>query len=316
VEVIGTGAGVAAGLGAHAGGHVGDAERSHRIAERRGLAGGENDGHLGKCDAEGGDEPEQGGVRQVAVRIGLVLVVSGIRPHARESDAELRLPAMLVEILEVRCERESLMFPIRQSEQRADSDAPETARISPLRAIQPPVEILLRPRGVEGLVGFPVIGFLIDDEPFRTVIHEFGVLVILHRADLQREGREKRDQRVEAFLQVAFGNEFRMFPGDEEEIAETLRVEKFRLGDDLIHGERSAQDRRVAREAAVGAVVHALVGDVERREQPHRLAEILPREALAALGECFQRNLILEQCHETAHQGRGVGEKSGIVGGK
>ena len=107
---------------------------------------------------------------------------------------------MPVKIFQVRGERQRLVFPICQAEQRANPDAPESARVGALRAIQPPVEILLRPRGVERLISFAVVGFLIHDQPFCAVVDEFRVLIVLHRANLKRQGGKKRDQRVEAFL--------------------------------------------------------------------------------------------------------------------
>ena len=86
------------------------------------------------------------------------------------------------------------------------------------------------------------------------------------------------DERAHAALEVAVGDKLRMLAGDEQDIAKTFRREMPRL---LHHGldvERDAQDGVVAREAAVGAVVDALVGEIERREEADRLAEMPPRE--------------------------------------
>ena len=53
-----------------------------------------------------------------------------------------------------------------------------------------------------------------------------------------------------------------------------------RLAFHLLQRQRNAQDRVVAREAAVFAVVDALVGKVKRREQADDLAEALLRHAV------------------------------------
>ena len=62
-----------------------------------------------------------------------------------------------------------------------------------------------------------------------------------------------------------------------------------RLGHYLIDGQRRPKNRRVPREAAVFAVVHTLVGDVKRREQPHRLAEMPAGHLLTLSRERFER---------------------------
>ncbi len=307
MEIVGAGAGVAAGFGAGAGGHVGDAERGHGIAERGGLAGGEDDGDLREDDAEGGDESEQGGVREVAVRIGLVLVVSCVGAHAGECDGELRLPAVLVEIFKMGGEGQRFVFPIRQTEQGADADTTEAASVGTLRAIQPPVEFPFGTRGVQGFVGFPVIGFLINDQPLGTVIDDFGILFILHGADFKGQRWEKRDERVEAFLEVAFGNELRVLSGDEQEVAETLGMEVLRLGNDLIYGKCSTQDRGIPGKAAIGTVVHAFVRDIKRREKSHGFPEIPARDLLAFQRQRLQGYLLIKQAGEAAHKRRRTG---------
>ena len=80
-----------------------------------------------------------------------------------------------------------------------------------------------------------------------------------------------------------------MLSGDEQDVAETESVEVLRLAFHLRNGECGAQDARIAREAAVRAVVHAFVGNVERCEQAHRPAEMAARDLLAVAGEVFQR---------------------------
>ena len=95
-----------------------------------------------------------------------------------------------------------------------------------------------------------------------------------------------------------------MFPGDEQEVAETLRVQVSRLGDDLIYGESSTKDRGVSREAAVGAVVHAFVGKIQRRKQTHRFAKVPTRDLLALPRQSLKPVSALVRKHplEAAHQ--------------
>ena len=87
-----------------------------------------------------------------------------------------------------------------------------------------------------------------------------------------------------------------------------------RLGLDLIDGERDAQDRVIAREAAILADVDALVGEIDRREKPHGAAKILARQLFRVARHDleFRTGLRFEKRSEAAedaslHQARQAG---------
>ena len=77
----------------------------------------------------------------------------------------------------------------------------------------------------------------------------------------------------------------------EKNVAEALRREVACFGGDLFDFESHALDGILARESAVGAGVDALVGEVERREESHRAAEMPARHCRRACGEGFQRGV-------------------------
>lgn len=208
---------------------------------------------------------------------------------------------------------ERLGFPVCQPEQRANADPPESAGIRALRTIQPPVEILLRSGGVELLVSAGIVGFLINNEALGAVADDFRVLIIFHRPDFQAERRDERLQRVEAVLQVAVGDKLRVLAGDQQDIPEAEAVEVTRFSDDLVHGEGRPENGGIARETAVFAVVHALVGDVERREEAHRFPEMAARHLLALPRERFERSarFLGNKLEEPPHQRSRAFQKSG-----
>lgn len=188
------------------------------------------------------------------------MIVSSVGSHAWECDGELGFPTVAVEVFEVCAEGEGFEFPIGESEECSDADAAEATGVGAFGAVEPPVEILFGSGGVECLIDAAVVGFLIDDETFGAVADDFGVLVVLHGADFDAEGGDEGFEGVEAVLEVAIGDELGVFAGDEEEVAEAELVEVFGFADDLVDGEGGAEDGGVAGEAAVGAVVDALVG--------------------------------------------------------
>ena len=79
-----------------------------------------------------------------------------------------------------------------------------------------------------------------------------------------------------------------MLAGDEQNVAETLFLQRLRFLPHFIERERDAQNRIVARKTAVGAIVDALVGKIERREQPDGFAETLLRHRVRAAAERLQ----------------------------
>ena len=88
---------------------------------------------------------------------------------------------------------------------------------------------------------------------------------------------------------VVGGDEFGMFAGDEEDVAEAVGKELASFFEDFIDGKRNAQDWVIAGEAAIFAIVDAFVGKVERREEADDLSETLLGELLGAEREWCER---------------------------
>ena len=261
----------------------------------------------------------------------MVEVVAGVGAHAGKGDGELCLPAVFEEELEVGGEGEGLPTPIGEAEEGPDADAAEATGVGAFGAFEAPLEIFLGSGSVEFAVGLLVVGFLIDDEALGAGVDELGVLMILHGADLDAEGGDEGLEGADAVLEVAIGDEFGVFAGDEEEVAEALGVEMAGFLDDLLDGEGGAEDGVVAGEAAVLAVIDALVGEIEGGEQAHGGTVVAPGEGGAAVGEGLQAGvgervqMTLEaleegglpagEVAESLHKAHGQGERSDPGGG-
>ena len=215
------------------------------------------------------------------------------RTQARQAHRDLRLPAMFQQILRVRSEAKRFLLPAAKAEQRTDPHPAESRVVPALRAIEPPVEIAFRSRRVQLGVGLAVVGLLVNHETFRTRIDNRDIIRRLHRPDLDRDRRELRRQRPDAIREIILADEFRMFARDEENLPEAFLRQVPALGDHLLDAERHAQDRIVAGKTAVAAIVDALVRKIERREEPHRPPEILQRQRVRLLRQCFQLRIRL-----------------------
>src|SRR5687768_16053353 len=79
-----------------------------------------------------------------------------------------------------------------------------------------------------------------------------------------------------------------MFAGHEKNVAKALLFKHARFLEDVFARKRPAQNGVVAREAAVFAIVNALDGEIERREEPNRFAETLNGERMGSAAEFFE----------------------------
>ena len=217
---------------------------------------------------------------------------SGGRAQAREAHGELGFPANALQVFEVSRQREGLETPIGEAEKRPDADAAESRLMAALGAVEPPIKILLRSREVHSRIDLAMVGLLINNQSLRASTDDAFVVGHLHRRDLDRQRWHEGAQTLDARLEVGAGDELRMLAGDEQDIAETLGHEMPGLLFHLVDFQGDALDRILAREAAVGAGVDALVREVERSEKPHRPAEVASRDRCRIGRETLQAGVI------------------------
>lgn len=122
---------------------------------------------------------------------------------------------MFVEVFQMGCQGEGFVLPVGEAKEGADADSAEASGVGAFGAFKPPVEIFLRSGGMEGGVGFTVVSFLVDDQPLGSVGDELSVLMVFHGPDFDGDGRDERLDRIDAGLEVAFGDKFRVFSGDQ-----------------------------------------------------------------------------------------------------
>ena len=76
--------------------------------------------------------------------------------------------------------------------------------------------------------------------------------------------------------------------GDEQHVAEASAGQLVGLGAHLVRRQGASRDLVAGREAAVGAHRHALVRQVQRREQLHRAPEALEGDPVGGLREFLE----------------------------
>ncbi len=184
---------------------------------------------------------------------------------------------------------ERFVSPIAEAVESANAETTEAGIIGALGSFETPIEIALRPGSVHFRVNSAVVSFLINNEPFRTGFDKGTILGGFHGTDLEGNAGDFVVESADAIGHVVGGDEFWMFPGDEENITEALSKKFTGFFEDFIDGESHTQNWVIAREAAVFAVVDALVGKVEWGKEANDLAEALLGELLRTLTKGGQK---------------------------
>src|SRR5438309_3547096 len=105
-------------------------------------------------------------------------------PEPGNAHRNRRFPAALKQVLEMRSEGDRVLTPRCQAKERANPNAPKASIVAALWTSEPPVETSLRSGGVHFGINRPIIGFLINDEPFRARYDDRKVFLGFHRPDL------------------------------------------------------------------------------------------------------------------------------------
>ena len=86
-----------------------------------------------------------------------------------------------------------------------------------------------------------------------------------------------------------------MLARDEQKIAKTLFGERARFANNVRDGKSQSQNRVVSGEAAVLAIIDALVRKIERCEQPHRSPKMLERQRAGTDSQAIELDIIFRR---------------------
>ena len=83
--------------------------------------------------------------------------------------------------------------------------------------------------------------------------------------------------------EVTVGDKLRVFTSDEEDVAKAFGGQVTRLLDHGSDIEGDAEDGIIARKSAVGAIIDAFIGKVERGEKPDGFTKVTPGDGCRTL---------------------------------
>ncbi len=312
VEFIAAGAGVTAGFGMAAGAEEGNAEGDEAIAEAGRFAGGEDEADVREEEAESTDQLDELAVAEVGER----LEFAGAGAESGQGDGQLSFPAGAEEVEGVGGDAEGLEAPVGESVEGADAEAAESGGVGAFGGFEAPVEVPLGAGGMHFGVDVAVVGFLVDDEAIGAGLGQGAVGFGFERADFEGDGGDGVVDSADGLGEVIAGDEAGVFTGDEEDIAEALALEGVGFAEDLLEGKGDPEDGVITGEAAVAAIVDALVGEVKGGEEADDSAEALSGEGLGFPAEGFEQLAAGggEEAGEVGQAGVGLGE-AGLDGG-
>ncbi len=196
------------------------------------------------------------------------------RLHARDADGVGADAKARLQVSNVLHERQDLEPPIGQAEQDADAHVVDLGLHGAVHGRDPPIVVLLLARQVHALVGRAVVGFLeqLVGANARALeraefIDRQGRDVGIHPADFALAPFHTVDRRngiqyvLEALARIRL-------PCHQQDALVALVDQDLDLAADLILRQRPSLDLFVAcAKRAIGAVVGAKIGHVERRKQ-------------------------------------------------
>ena len=204
-----------------------------------------------------------------------------------EGDAEAAPPMLAFEPAEVERREEAFRAPILEAEQRAEADLMDARGADAVGGVEAVGEVRLPALRVVDVVGLAVVRLLVDEHGVQAVAAELGVVRGLHRLNLEGERREVRAEQVEGLDEVGDLHLVRLARQDQQ-VVEAQLLEGPGLAEDLAGVQRAPRDLVARGEAAVGADVLALVGEVSRCEELHRATVAADRALMAQAGHPFQ----------------------------
>ena len=261
-------------------GNLGGGDADDIIAEARSLAGRDSDGRERHEDAVGTDHLQQ--LRLVHVlRIDFIVIDDRAQAWTRESDLCMRILAL--QQVRVQTGRKRVLSEVGQTEQRRKADTAHAAHQCTLLRIQAVRENALVTAEVQGFVLLVVIGLLKYGNVVHTALMQISVLIHVERINLDADDTEILARQLNGLADVGYRRHGTALTGQNEDFLQTGFRDGLQLLLDLVHIQLGTANLVVTVETAVNAVIFAVIGDIQRREHLHRVAEMLARFGLCAL---------------------------------
>ncbi len=262
MNLVASGAGVSTRLCVATRADHGNTKGDEPVAQFRGLARGKDQSDVGQEQSKSADELDEVAITHVSQW----LEFTGAWTQTGQGNGQLRFPAVAKEIVRMRRDCDCFCAPVSEAEECTDTKSTKACRIGAFGSFQTPVKIPLWSGCVHVCVNLAIVSFLIDNQAIRAGFDQRSIFVCFHWAELKRDAGNLGVEGANAFREVTIGNKFGMLARNQQEISKTLSFQRARFAEYVVHCERDAKNRIVARESTVFAIIDALVGEIKGRE--------------------------------------------------
>ena len=183
---------------------------------------------------------------------------------------------------------EGVLSEIRKSEERGESDSPHPPAKRPFLSVETVRPDALVSEKMERLVFDGIVGFLKDRHVVGAAFVEICVFVGIDRIDFQSDVSEILTRKSAGFSDIFDVAFLPALAGQDQDFFHTAVGDDLHFMLDLLEGQLHAANRIVTVEAAVNAVVAAVIGDIQRCEQIDRIAEMTSGITLGAFRHLFE----------------------------
>ena len=183
---------------------------------------------------------------------------------------------------------DGILLVVIQAEEGREADAAHAAEDSPFLGVEAVWEYALMAGQVQRFVLVGVIGFLENRDVVSAAFVQVGVFIGIDRVDFHTDDAEVLAGDFDGVADVVHIGHMAAFTGEHEHLFQAGLGDVGAFLVELFVVQAGPDDFVVAVEAAVDAVIFAVVGEVDRREQVHCIAEVAARHAVGLLGNLFQ----------------------------
>ena len=184
------------------------------------------------------------------------------------------------------------IFPkIGQPQQGRKSNPPHAAPESPLLGVKAVRPHPLMAQQMQGFIFLRVVGLLEHRHIVCAALVEITVFVGIDRVDFQTHHAEILPGQFAGFADVRNVTVFPAFPGEQENLLHAAAGNDFHFMADLIHGQFHSLYVIITIKSTVHAVIFTIIGNIQRRKQIYRIAEMLAGFQPGPLGHLLQKRL-------------------------
>lgn len=296
--VVGVGLAAAHG-GGHTGRDAGHAQRDQVVTHEGALAAGAGDGRARQEAAQGRHILHEAavieGVRDVEAAL--------VRTDAGDGQAHVHAGVMAQQPPGVQAGGEGVLFELVQAQQGAQAQGAHARAGGAFGGVETEGVVLLGAHRMQPVVELGIVGLLEHGHAVHAAFHHEAVFVLGHGVDFDAHAGEQGLDAAGDLRDVLGRGEFAGIAGEQQDVLQAHVRDGLGFVVGLFGAQVAARLLVVGVEAAVTALVGAVVRHVERREQVHGPAEVAQGQLMGALGHLLQ-------------QGRGRGREQGQeVGG-